>query len=48
MSKGVSAKVICGRFDSKEIFGLQEEITILPLRATRLLIKDDLVLPSLN
>ena len=26
MSKGVSAKVICGRFDSKEIWGLQEEI----------------------
>ena len=26
MSKGVSAKVICGRFDSKEIWGFQEEI----------------------
>ena len=26
MSKGASAKVICGRFESKEIWGLQEEI----------------------
>ena len=28
MSKGVSAKVICGRFDSKEIFGLQGDIVL--------------------
>ena len=28
MSKGVSAKVICGRFDSKEIFGLQGDIAL--------------------
>ena len=26
MSKGASAKVICGRFESKEVWGLQEEI----------------------